>query len=79
MSNSHEHDAAAQETGPSRDEEIGNSGGGGSPATDKVTRGTGDRAPGATQHSKGPSRDGEVGSGGGGNPPATDPPARGGD
>jgi hypothetical protein len=78
MSKSDEDDGAAREMGPSRDEEVGNSGGGASSATDKVTRGTGDRAPGAAHDSRGPSRDGEVGSGGGGNPPATDPPARGG-
>jgi hypothetical protein len=65
MSNSHEHDAAAQKTGPSGDDEHGDSGTGGSGATDRF--------------SEGPSRDGEVGSGGGGNPPATDPPSRGGD
>jgi hypothetical protein len=77
MSTSGKDDAAAREMVPSRDEEVGNSGGGPSSATDKVTRGGGDRAQGATHGSRGPSRDGEVGSGGGGNPPATDPPARG--
>ncbi len=78
MSTSSEDDAAVREMVPSRDEEVGDSGGGASSATDKVTRGGGDRAQGATHHSGGPSRDGEVGSGGGGNPPATDPPPRGG-
>jgi hypothetical protein len=77
MSTSGKDDAAAREMGPSRDEEVGDSGGGASSATDKVTRGTEDRAQGATHGSRGPSRDGEVGSGGGGNPPATDPPSRG--
>ncbi len=77
MSTSGEDDAAAREMVPSRDEEVGNSGSGASSATDKVTRGGGDRAQGAAHDSRGPSRDGEVGSGGGGNPPATDPPSRG--
>jgi hypothetical protein len=77
MSTSGEDDAAAREMGPSREGEVGDSGGGASSATDKVTRGTGDGAHGATHDSRRPSRDGEVGSGGGGNPPATDPPSRG--
>lgn len=78
MSTSDEHDAAAREMGPSRDAEVGDSGSGPSSATDKVTRGTGDRAQGAAHDPRGASRDGEIGNGGGGDPPATDPPTRGG-
>jgi hypothetical protein len=65
MSSSDQHDEAAQKTGPSRDDDLDDSGTGGSGATDRF--------------SEGPSRDGEAGSGGGGSPPATDPPSRGGD
>jgi len=74
MSKSDEYDAAAQQAGPSREGEEGDSGTGTPAATDKVTRGTGPDAGGPGHHAKGPCRDGEVGNGGGGTPPGTDPP-----
>jgi len=81
MSKSNEHDASPQRVPePSRDAEVGDSGGGTPGATDKPARGGGEtRMRGAAQQAHGPSREGEVGSGGGGTPPGTDHPARGGD